>query len=829
MQVTHSADHVTHAVIGGNKTIEFSISSDTAFFQILSSTLYSNQRLAVAREVLCNAWDAHIRAKKEDTAVIVTIDTSKIVVRDFGSGIHPDMMGPLYGTYGGTDKKNNGTETGGFGLGCKSPFAYVDHFEVISWHQGTKTVYNCSKSSADKFGKPGITTIVALPCGNETGLQVTIPLKTPTYMGNFELLFEQVAVNGEMNVNLNGKHVKGFPLSQAEANWIITNYRPLSTNHRVFVRYGNVIYPVEANQAYSDNYNRIISFLNKLDTHFYGNNYNIVFQAQSNTISVTPSRESLSMQEHTINTLKELLAGFFVKDFAKRIAKESHELLDRQILQMTEEKRIGELMTPKKVIPGLNTLNNGETLPILKNIADVAMQYTRRHYPEDPAFYVRDMSLRIEMAIKLEAGKRGHLNQVKKQIQKYELKHPIRPIPAHEWFKRRVVRPLVRDLQAHPMLDVKRLSILKEIKKYHPEYGWIEPARFRQSAFEDYLPILRNVLVITYSKKDLGSRINANPELKMLGGSDHIWVYHAPVAKTRIEATREFFKAKGFKIIDLTVEKRETWDLPKPVRFVDPNKPKKLKLTGYPALKGVYAPYKQARVDNCFLEGQPRVTNPKFFLYAFFSKAEFRSLEIGMFRKKEADTLVKLFGDQCAVVRTEPQRKKLKEEGLMELNEYVTDYVTKTVTTSPSFIAYWTEDLNRALGNKDGRVNGTSWNELLNELFDQPEIRKALGLKQHLNDHDFMVLSLWRVLFQTTSYYQRTAADKGKNIADASKIIELLPINQTITDITAKLTSNEFIGLLNLEQFRKITHNPNAKADGHLDRLAKIVKIALMG
>jgi len=41
------------------------------------------------------------------------------------------MMGPLYGTYGGSDKKNNGTETGGFGLGCKSPFAYGDHFEVV--------------------------------------------------------------------------------------------------------------------------------------------------------------------------------------------------------------------------------------------------------------------------------------------------------------------------------------------------------------------------------------------------------------------------------------------------------------------------------------------------------------------------------------------------------------------------------------------------------------------------------------------------------------------------------------------------------------------------
>ena len=70
MQVTHSADHM---LIGGAKTIEFGISNDAAFFQILSSTLYSDQRLAVAREVLCNAWDAHIRAGITDKPIEVTI------------------------------------------------------------------------------------------------------------------------------------------------------------------------------------------------------------------------------------------------------------------------------------------------------------------------------------------------------------------------------------------------------------------------------------------------------------------------------------------------------------------------------------------------------------------------------------------------------------------------------------------------------------------------------------------------------------------------------------------------------------------------------------
>ena len=43
MQVTHTDDHITHAVIGGGQTIDFGISNNAEFFHILSSTLHTNQ------------------------------------------------------------------------------------------------------------------------------------------------------------------------------------------------------------------------------------------------------------------------------------------------------------------------------------------------------------------------------------------------------------------------------------------------------------------------------------------------------------------------------------------------------------------------------------------------------------------------------------------------------------------------------------------------------------------------------------------------------------------------------------------------------------------
>ena len=84
-------------------------------------------------------------------------------------------MQPIYGVYGASTKKQDATVTGGFGLGCKAPFAYSEHFEVTSWHKGTKTIYNLSRSSAEVNGKPGIFPIASFPT-TESGLQVRIPL-----------------------------------------------------------------------------------------------------------------------------------------------------------------------------------------------------------------------------------------------------------------------------------------------------------------------------------------------------------------------------------------------------------------------------------------------------------------------------------------------------------------------------------------------------------------------------------------------------------------------------------------------------------------------------
>lgn len=235
MEVTHNDDQVTHAVIGGGTKTDFKIEDNGFFMHMLSASLYKDQRMAVAREVLCNADDAH----KENNVTVpfdVTLTAEKLTIRDYGPGIPDDLIGQVYGTYGGSTKRNSTKATGGFGLGCKSPFAYTDNFQVTSFCNGVKTIYRMSKSDSEVGGKPSIIKILSVPT-TETGLEVNINIAERRDVDSFAERIKIVLANGEMNANFNGTRAKVLPFSLMENGYHIIDliadedYRKLSRNN----------------------------------------------------------------------------------------------------------------------------------------------------------------------------------------------------------------------------------------------------------------------------------------------------------------------------------------------------------------------------------------------------------------------------------------------------------------------------------------------------------------------------------------------------------------------------------------------------------------------
>ena len=344
MLVADTNEVATSATLGGKETIAFGISDDPAFFHVLSTSLYNNPTLAVVRETICNSWDAHIEAGKTDTPIRITIDTDNFITfRDFGNGIPDELIGSIYGVYGASTKKSNSSVTGGFGLGCKSPFAYTDSFQVTSWNQGKMSVYNVAKAAIENDGKPGIVPIVTGIPTEESGLEVKFQLGKHD-VNTFVHYITSIVFNGEIKAELSipklVKTEEGNSIQQGDYTLLNTLgmsfepgsydmsdswYQGYMGNSNLFVRYGNVMYPIVSSPASEEAVGLILNFMNIIGAD------NLVVQAAPDTLAIAPSRETLSNQKLTDDGITTLCV-----DLVDRMEKEIKVKIPEAIKQIEE-------------------------------------------------------------------------------------------------------------------------------------------------------------------------------------------------------------------------------------------------------------------------------------------------------------------------------------------------------------------------------------------------------------------------------------------------------------------------------------------------------------
>ena len=342
MLVADTNEVATSATLGGKETIAFGISDDPAFFHVLSTSLYNNPTLAVVRETICNSWDAHIEAGKTDTPIRITIDTDNFITfRDFGNGIPDELIGSIYGVYGASTKKSNSSVTGGFGLGCKSPFAYTDSFQVTSWNQGKMSVYNVAKAAIENDGKPGIVPIVTGIPTEESGLEVKFQLGKHD-LNTFIHYINSIVFNGEIKAELStpvltrketGNSIKqsdytllptlGMSFEPGSYDMSDSWYQNYMGSSNIFVRYGNVIYPIVSSPASEEAVGLILNFMNIIGAD------TLVVQAAPDTLAIAPSRETLSNQKLTDDGITALCV-----DLVDRMEKEIKVKIPEAIKQI---------------------------------------------------------------------------------------------------------------------------------------------------------------------------------------------------------------------------------------------------------------------------------------------------------------------------------------------------------------------------------------------------------------------------------------------------------------------------------------------------------------
>ena len=159
----------------------FSIQDQGMLFDILRSKMYSNPILAICREISSNARDAHREAGKPELPIEIHLPLGLepyYSIKDYGPGISPDRMINIFIKYTASTKREDNMQTGGFGLGAKTPFSYSDQFQVTTINDGIKYSYLCSIDDT-KVGKLGCLDKRATDERNST--EISIPVKPQDY------------------------------------------------------------------------------------------------------------------------------------------------------------------------------------------------------------------------------------------------------------------------------------------------------------------------------------------------------------------------------------------------------------------------------------------------------------------------------------------------------------------------------------------------------------------------------------------------------------------------------------------------------------------------
>lgn len=589
MQVAQVEDRITHVVVGSNAPVSFGISDSPEFYNILSDMLYSDKILAVVRETLCNAWDAHIASGKTDIPIEITCNDGIFSVRDHGTGIRKELMQSVYCIYGSSTKTYDERQTGGLGLGCKSPFAYTDHFQVTNHRDDRKTVYRISKSSPELGGRPGLIEIVDVPSA-QIGIEVQLRIKE-TDQHEFIKNIENIARFGDMKAILNGRFLETLEMSHENGSWLLTTRKSNRDSPRIYVRYGNVVYPVPSYKTYAQTYTEILDLISSLQgtTDSY-EGLVLILQAPADSISVTPSRESLSMTDYTVASLKKLLEGFI---------KKQDQIFSSQANGIVNE-AINDLFmngTPfKLLLENHNSIvkHSGPT-DVISSPEDIVRRRLRLSFMHiDSNVRRKELTQRLHALKESGLVDRGKVQSFLKALPRSDEFKGQRGLNDRHipWFHRYIISPLLRALDESGDLSSSRLVVYgKNTTKDSSRFRWqcetvlARPSAFGKAYLTEYMPFLRNLVILAHSRTDLAVRGRFFPQMQhWFGSPEDTLVYICPRKEVEIEKARAFFKARGMNVVDMTRRyPGEVLPERKPLSV----RPKKTAKDGYPTLKSL--------------------------------------------------------------------------------------------------------------------------------------------------------------------------------------------------------------------------------------------------
>lgn len=221
----------------------FRIAANAKAFDILSSKLYTDTRLAIVRELSTNAYDAQVDAGNKDRPFDVHLPNRMepyFSIRDYGTGMSQETVESVYTTYFESTRSSSNDFVGALGLGSKSPFSYTDQFTVTSFCNGIKYTYSAFKGES---GEPSIALLSQQDTAEENGVEIRINIDDKDNY-DFERAARSVYCFFDPRPNITGVRIDFPEITPVFSGdgFALYNYDDFKLDSYVNIVMGNVCY-----------------------------------------------------------------------------------------------------------------------------------------------------------------------------------------------------------------------------------------------------------------------------------------------------------------------------------------------------------------------------------------------------------------------------------------------------------------------------------------------------------------------------------------------------------------------------------------------------------
>ena len=297
--------------------------------KILSDGLYSDKIQSIIRELSCNAVDSHVEAGKRDVPIEVHLPTMFepwFHVRDFGMGLDHRQVVEIFTIYGASTKIHSDEFIGQLGLGSKSPFSYVDAYDVTAIKDGVERQYSMYKNEQ---GMPSVALLGERQTDEPNGVTIKMPARQTDFDRFKEKaakVFRWFAVRPTIT-GVSSLEIKEVQTAFSGDGWTIrrrdSSYYASADANRPIALMGRVAYPIDSNA---------IEGLDRACKAILGTP--LVIEFGIGDLEIAASREALGYDERTqknvLVRIRQLLKELG-QEFEKRMASATTEWEARQI------------------------------------------------------------------------------------------------------------------------------------------------------------------------------------------------------------------------------------------------------------------------------------------------------------------------------------------------------------------------------------------------------------------------------------------------------------------------------------------------------------------